>query len=63
MSNPLHSPKFRAALYALAVAVFAVLAVYGIATQEQTAAWLNLVAAGIAALALVNVPRGPEDPS
>jgi quinol-cytochrome oxidoreductase complex cytochrome b subunit len=63
MRNPFRSPKFRAALYAAAVAIFALLGVYGIATQEQTSAWLNVVAAATAALALVNVPRPPKDPS
>ena len=62
MTNPFRSPKFRAALYALAAAAFALLGVYGVATQEQTSAWLNVVAALIASLALLNVPRDPKDP-
>ena len=63
MTNPFRSAKFRAALYALAAALFALLGVYGVATQEQTSAWLNIIAALIAALALLNVPRGPKEPS
>jgi hypothetical protein len=62
MTNPFLNPKFRAALYAVAVAAFALLGVYGVATQEQTSAWLNVLAALIAALALINVPRGPKEP-
>lgn len=48
--------KVRAAIYALAAAVFGVLFVYGWATQEQIAAWLLLVSAFIPVLALLNVP-------
>jgi uncharacterized membrane protein len=54
------TPKVRAAIYVLAVALFAVLGVYGLVTREQTAAWLELVAAAVALLALVNVPRSTE---
>lgn len=61
MSNPFRSAKFRAGLYALAAALFALLGVYGVATQEQTSAWLNVIAALIAVLALLNVPRTPKD--
>ena len=39
------TPKVRAAIYVLAVALFAVLGVYGLVTKEQSAAWLELVAA------------------
>ena len=63
MTNPFLNPKFRAALYALAAAAFALLGIYGVATQEPTSAWLNVLAALIAALALINVPRGPKEPS
>lgn len=48
--------KVRAALYALAAALFGVLFVYGLVSQEQIAAWLLLVGAVIPVLALVNVP-------
>ena len=48
--------KTRATIYALAAALFGVLAVYGLATQEQIGAWLGLVAAAIPVLALFNVP-------
>lgn len=57
----LQNPKARATIYALAAAVFAVAGVYGLVTQEQTAAWLNVVSAAVAVLALVNVPRGGSD--
>lgn len=48
--------KTRAAIYGLAAALFGVLAVYGLATQEQIGAWLLLVSAAIPVLALLNVP-------
>jgi hypothetical protein len=50
------SEKTRAAIYALAAAVFLILSVYGLASQEQIGAWLGLVAAAIPVLALYNVP-------
>lgn len=52
MPNPFASAKFRGALYALALAVFAVSGL----TSEEAARWLNVVGAGTALLALVNVP-------
>jgi hypothetical protein len=48
--------KTRATIYALAAALFAVLAVYGLATQEQIGAWMGVVAAAIPVMALLNVP-------
>lgn len=61
MLNPFANPKFRAACYALAAAVFAVGGIYKVVTAEQSAAWLNVVGTGIAVLALVNVPRGGDE--
>lgn len=60
MPNPFTNPKFRAAIYALAAACFAVAGIYDLITAEQSAAWLNVVGTGIAVLALVNVPRGSD---
>lgn len=48
--------KTRAAIYGLAAAVFAVLGVYGLITQEQVGAWMLVVSAAIPVLALFNVP-------
>jgi hypothetical protein len=48
--------KLRAAIYATAAALFGVLFVYRLATQEQIAAWLLLVAAAVPLLSLLNVP-------
>lgn len=48
--------KTRATIYALAAALFGVLFVYGLVTQEQIGAWLLLVSAAIPVLALLNVP-------
>ena len=53
--------KVRAAIYALAVAVFGVLGIYGLVTSEQVGAWLAVVSALVAVLALVNVPRTPKE--
>ena len=61
MPNPFASPKFRAAVYALAAAAFAVAGIYDLISEEQSAAWLNVVGTGIAVLALVNVPRSGDD--
>ena len=63
MPNPFANPKFRASVYALAAAVFAVLGIYGVVTSEQMSAWLAVVSALVAVLALVNVPgvRKPQD--
>ena len=55
------NPKFRASIYALAAAILGALGVYGLVTQEQTAAFLNVIGAAVAVLALVNVPRGGDD--
>ena len=60
MFNPFASPKFRAAVYALAGALFAAAGIYDLVSAEQSAAWLNVVGTGIAVLALVNVPKGDE---
>lgn len=60
MTNPFQSAKFRAAVYALAAAGFTVAGIYGLITETQSAAWLNVVGTGIAVLALVNVPRGSD---
>jgi hypothetical protein len=57
----LNRPKVRASLYALGVAVFAILGVYGIATQEQAAVWLGALGALLNVLAVVNVPRSDDD--
>jgi drug/metabolite transporter (DMT)-like permease len=56
-----NTAKLRAAAYALGGALFAVAGVYGLVTQEQTAAWLNVLAAVLAVLAFVNVPSGGGD--
>jgi hypothetical protein len=56
--NPFSNPRFRAAVYALAAAAFAVAGIYDLLTEEQSAAWLNVVGTGIAVLALVNIPKG-----
>lgn len=48
--------KTRAAIYGLAAALFLILSVYGLASQEQIGAWMGLVAAAIPVLALYNVP-------
>ena len=48
--------KTRATIYAAAAALFGVLAVYGLATQEQIGAWLGVVAAAIPVMALLHVP-------
>jgi len=61
MPNPFANAKFRAAVYALAGALFAVAGIYDLISEEQSAAWLNVVGTGIAVLALVNVPRGGSD--
>ena len=58
MRNPFQNPKLRAAVYALAGALFAVAGIYDLVTAEQSAAWLNVVGTAVAVLALVNVPRG-----
>lgn len=51
---PLLAPDVRRALYAAAVAGFGVLTILNAMTDAQTTAWLNLVTAVLAALALVN---------
>ena len=61
MTNPFTSPKFRAAVYALAAAGFAVAGIYDLLTSEQSAAWLNVVGTAVAVLALVNVPKGGDE--
>lgn len=61
MSNPFANPKMRAAIYALAAALLGALGIYGLVTQEQTTAFLNVIGAAVAVLALVNVPTGKGD--
>lgn len=48
--------KTRATIYAIAAALFGVLAVYDLATQAQISAWMGLVAAAVPLMALLNVP-------
>lgn len=54
------NPKFRAAIYALGAAILAVLGIYGLATQEQTAAWLTVLSALLPVLAFAFVDRGGD---
>lgn len=61
MTNPFANPKLRAAVYALAAALFAAAGIYGLVTAEQSAAWLNVVGTAVAVLALVNVPKSGDD--
>lgn len=56
-----NTAKLRAAAYAVGAALFGVAGTYGIVTQEQTTAWLNVIAAVLAVLAFVNVPSGSGD--
>ena len=48
--------RWRAAIYALAVAVFGAIGVTGAINDEQTSAWLTLVQAGTALLAALFTP-------
>jgi uncharacterized membrane protein HdeD (DUF308 family) len=61
------TPAVRKALYGVAAAVGGVLLIYGIVTQDQLNAWLQLAASvitlGSGALAFVNTPRKPTCPA
>ena len=57
------TPKVRAAIYALAVALAACATVWGLIEENEAAVVLGVVNAAIGLLAVVNVPRTPEDPS
>ena len=58
---PAFTPKARAAIYALAVALGACATAWGLATDSQVAVLLGVVNAAIGLLAVVNVPRTPKD--
>lgn len=53
------TPKVRAWLYGIALAVFPILVALGILAEEDAALWVALVGAVLVpGLALANVPRG-----
>lgn len=45
MNHDLIPPRLRSALYPVALAVVAILGVYGVVDEEQAAVWAALVAA------------------
>lgn len=63
--NLFTDPTKRAWLYRIAIAVIALVAVYGLLDSEQVAAWMSVLAAafgiGAPALALRNMPKAPQD--
>ena len=58
-------PTKRAWLYRIAIAIIALVAVYGLLDSEKVAAWMSVLAAvfgiGAPALALRNMPKAPND--
>lgn len=54
------TPKLRAALYSVGIAVGAVATAYGLASDTQVAVWLGVFSSGLNLLAVANVPKGGE---
>lgn len=51
------TPKLRAALYSVGIAVGSVATAYGLASDQQIAVWLGVFSAALNLLAVVNVPK------